>query len=117
MAILEKSRPRRSVLDIGSEERDEFLIRKLQAQGVEAAYLFGSCADGTAGAWSDIDLVIVAESSRPFLERPRDFADLFELGVPLDILVYTPDEFAAMQHNQQQCGFWRTFAMAHRRLV
>lgn len=35
--------------------------------------IFGSVARGEADQWSDLDLVIVADTSRPFLERYRDF--------------------------------------------
>jgi predicted nucleotidyltransferase len=61
------------------------------------AIVFGSVARGEADEWSDLDLVIVAETSRPFLERYRDFEGIYDVWPRLDLLVYTPDEFAAMQ--------------------
>ena len=50
---------------------------------------FGSVARGDPDEWSDLDLIIVAETSRPFLERFKDFAGL-------DLLIYTPAEFEHM---------------------
>jgi len=57
--------------------------------------LFGSWAREEQDAHSDIDLLIVQESDLP---RPQRYAQVRRLfwgmGVPLDILVYTPEEFA-----------------------
>ncbi len=41
----------------------------------------------------------------PFIERPRNFEDLLELGIPVDILVYTPNEIKQMEKDQS--GFWK----------
>jgi uncharacterized protein len=54
---------------------------------------FGSVARGEADAWSDLDLLIVAETARPFLERFKDFAGIYDVWPRLDLLIYTPDEF------------------------
>lgn len=61
------------------------------------AIVFGSVARGDADEWSDLDLVIVTETSRPFLERYRDFEGLYEIWPRLDLLIYTPAEFAQMR--------------------
>jgi len=55
--------------------------------------LFGSLAAGKTGAWSDIDLVIVKETDRKFLDRAREVLQLLRPQVGVDILVYTPTEF------------------------
>jgi predicted nucleotidyltransferase len=57
---------------------------------------FGSVARGEADAWSDLDLIIVADTTRPFFERFKDFAGLYEVWPRLDLLVYTREEFARM---------------------
>jgi predicted nucleotidyltransferase len=60
--------------------------------------LFGSWARGERGPHSDIDLLIVQESTLP---RPQRYAEVRRLfwgmGIPMDILVYTPEEFARYQ--------------------
>jgi predicted nucleotidyltransferase len=61
------------------------------------AVAFGSVARGEADEWSDLDLLIVARTDRPFLERYRDFAGLYDVWPRLDLLVYTPEELARMQ--------------------
>jgi predicted nucleotidyltransferase len=57
---------------------------------------FGSVARGEADAGSDLDLIILADTTRPFFERFKDFAGLYDVWPRLDLLVYTPEEFARM---------------------
>lgn len=57
---------------------------------------FGSVARGDPDEWSDLDLIIVADTSRPFLERFKDFAGLYDVWPRLDLLIYTPAEFERM---------------------
>ncbi len=61
------------------------------------AIIFGSVARGEADEWSDLDLVIVAETTRPFLERYRDFQGIYDVWRRLDLVIYTPEEFARLQ--------------------
>jgi len=114
-ALLVQSRPKTSVLDFDVAEIKRFLAMRLQGRGVEAAYLFGSVADGTAGPWSDLDVLIVKRTDTAFLDRALEFLDLFDLGLPVDILVYTPEELEAQL--QSGSGFWATFAHQARRIV
>lgn len=66
----------------------------LRATGVKHAVAFGSYARGVAGAWSDLDLVVMMETDFPKLERGRLLGDLYDaLPVSLDVLVFTPAEF------------------------
>jgi predicted nucleotidyltransferase len=84
---------------------DDFLgvLRPLlDAQGAQAAWLFGSHARGTAGAGSDIDVIVVAPTDRPFVDRFRDYLPaIVDAGVGVDLLVYTPEEFAQMQAQER----------------
>ncbi|MDT7972523.1 MAG: nucleotidyltransferase domain-containing protein [Armatimonadota bacterium] len=64
---------------------------------------FGSAARGDWGVGSDLDLLlVVAHSDKPFLHRAIDF-DTSSLPVPADLLVYTQDEWAAME-GSGRCG-------------
>ena len=60
------------------------------------ALVFGSVARGEADEWSDLDLVVIAETERTFFERFRDFDALYQVWPRLDLLVYTPAEFERM---------------------
>jgi len=58
--------------------------------------LFGSMAQGIVGEWSDLDIVIIKDTSLPFLQRLKEVALLCRSRVGVDFLVYTPNEFAQM---------------------
>lgn len=83
---------------------------------VEAAYVFGSLAEGRATRDSDIDLLLVVQTGKAFLERWRDFADVLQGEYAIDLLIYTPAEFKRLTENPT-AGFWRSFVTANRRLV
>ncbi len=74
------------------------VIQSLLPYQPERVYLFGSWARGQEDELSDIDLVVIKETTTPFLERSREVAHLLpgEIG-GVDILVYTPDEFRTMK--------------------
>ncbi|HSF02711.1 MAG TPA: nucleotidyltransferase domain-containing protein [Solirubrobacterales bacterium] len=57
---------------------------------------FGSVARGEPDEWSDLDLLIVADTSRPLLERFKDFTGIYDVWPRLDLLIYTPAEFQRM---------------------
>ncbi|MYD85876.1 MAG: nucleotidyltransferase domain-containing protein [Acidobacteria bacterium] len=74
----------------------------LDAQGAEAAWVFGSRARGTASAESDIDVIVVAPSDRPFVERFRDYLPAIVVVIVWVYMVfYTPEEFARMQAEER----------------
>jgi predicted nucleotidyltransferase len=56
--------------------------------------LFGSCASGMINMDSDIDMIIVKPSDKPRYQRGIEIRkSLIGTGVPLDLIVYTPEEF------------------------
>lgn len=58
--------------------------------------LFGSMAEGKPRLWSDIDIVVVRETDKNFIDRAMEIRDKFRTRVGLDLLVYTPEEFRQM---------------------
>jgi predicted nucleotidyltransferase len=70
----------------------------LEEQGAVKAFLFGSWARGAADRYSDIDVIIVAETERPPVERFRDYLPaIVAARRGVDLFVYTPEEFAALR--------------------
>ncbi len=59
----------------------------------DAVLLFGSTASGDIHQWSDLDLIIVKDTNRRFLDRIKDVIKLVKPRVGMDIIVYTPQEF------------------------
>lgn len=70
------------------------------ANGACQAIVFGSFARGTATRHSDLDLLVIENTSTPFLKRiDRYFDPLTErLGLGIDVLVYTPKEMETIKH-------------------
>lgn len=58
--------------------------------------LFGSLLRGHTHAWSDIDLVVVKNTEKRFVERLKEVALLTQPKVGIDFFVYTPEEFQEM---------------------
>lgn len=59
----------------------------------EKVILFGSLADGDMHEWSDIDLLIVKETTERPLDRILEVCRLIKPTIGIDLFVYTPEEF------------------------
>ena len=68
------------------------VVEILKTRGVEKVILFGSLVDGRVGSTSDIDLIIVENTDKRFLDRLGDVYSAVQPRVATDLLVYTPDE-------------------------
>lgn len=77
------------------------LPKALAGRGAQEAYLFGSWATGEADEMSDVDLIVVAPSERPFVDRFRDFPEALNAPTGVDLLVYTPDEFSRQRRENR----------------
>lgn len=85
--------PRLEYPEVTADLLDEIVRRILRAGQPLQIVLFGSRARGDARPDSDLDLLLIEESSLPSYDRPAPYylalADLFPSK---DILVYTPAE-------------------------
>ena len=85
-------------ITVNEELLQTITTRITEAIRPQKIILFGSWARGERDPHSDIDLLIIQESSLP---RPQRYAQVRRLfwgmGLPMDILVYTPEEFARYQ--------------------
>jgi len=61
---------------------------------IKKIILFGSVARGDVHRGSDLDLIIIQETDKKFLSRLEPF--YLDARIAMDILVYTPEEFATM---------------------
>ena len=59
---------------------------------VERAILFGSYAEGRADLFTDLDILLVVDTSLDFLARTAEMYRYLCSPVDLDLLVYTPEE-------------------------
>ena len=62
---------------------------------VTTVYLYGSLLNGQINEGSDIDLLIIGNFTEPFFERI--FMVMKLTNLPIEPIVYTPDEFNKMK--------------------
>ncbi len=71
----------------------------LRRRGIRRAIVFGSLARGEATRRSDLDLILVWETERRFLDRYDELLAEIARAVPerdVDALIYTPEELARL---------------------
>lgn len=90
----QKQRSERQALLARELER---IVQALREMGVQRVVLFGSAAREEIGAWSDLDLIVVLDSDRPFIKRLGMLYERIQPRVGLDLLAYTPQEFEAIR--------------------
>ena len=72
------------------------IMKKLKGDdSIKQVLLFGSLARGDLHEGSDIDLIVVKNTDKKFLDRLDEF--YLDASEPLDILIYTPEEFEDMK--------------------
>lgn len=72
------------------------IMKKLKGDSsIKQVLLFGSLARGDLREGSDIDLIVIKNTDKKFLDRLDEF--YLDASEPLDILVYTPEEFEEMK--------------------
>jgi len=74
------------------------LVAGLKKMGAQRILLFGSMVQDKSDLNSDIDLLVVVQSDLPFVKRLGWLYGELKPRTALDLLAYTPDELAAIQH-------------------
>ena len=72
---------------------DEAVGRIIDAVSPHLIIIFGSVARKTARKGSDIDILVVMDSDKPWDQRYEVDLALMPLPVPKDVIVVTPEEF------------------------
>lgn len=95
MGIDEKRRKYRIALAEALEKTVAALSRRPE---VHRVILFGSYAQGQADLFTDLDLLVVMDSTRDFMTRTAELYREIACPVDLDLLVYTPGELERCCH-------------------
>ena len=93
---------------LGGMTKEEF-IEKLKGalkNRVDECYIFGSFYTDKFSPNSDVDIILIKNTQESFLNRGKEFLDLYEIGSKIDLLVYTPEEFARLL--EEPAGFWKS---------
>lgn len=78
---------------ITQEQLDHIISRIVKTSDPEKIILFGSYAEGKAWEGSDLDLFLVKETKEAPFDRSAEIRRaLRDFLLPMDILVYTPEE-------------------------
>lgn len=89
---------------ISLDKKIEWLIDDLKAYEPEKVILFGSAVEEDFDQYSDLDVAIIKETDKRFLERLVEAAKLIRPQLyPIDIFVYTPVEIKRME---EESFFW-----------
>ncbi len=63
----------------------------------EKIILFGSFAEGNIHEWSDIDLLIIKNTTKRPIDRILEICRLVKPSVGVDFFVYTPEEYKNLE--------------------
>jgi predicted nucleotidyltransferase len=88
-----KRREYRKLLDYSAGQ----IVAKLSDLNVEKISLFGSYARGKSDLFTDLDVLVIMDTDKPFTERTTEMYSLLALPVDADVLCYTPQEFRRMK--------------------
>lgn len=75
------------------------IINQLKPYHPEKIILFGSYASGQQKEDSDIDIVVIKNTNLPFLDRQKQVHMLLRTFTPVDVFVFTPEEFKKGKHH------------------
>jgi predicted nucleotidyltransferase len=87
---------RKALLEENLLRVKEALISKYHPEKI---ILFGSLAKGKVSEATDIDLLIVKDTQKPYNDRLRDVVSICDYDVGIDFLIYNPDELRELSKN------------------
>ena len=112
--MAKKTESRSKLLDA---ELKRFIEVASQDFDAERIIVFGSFAGGLPEGiheWTDLDLVVVAETRLPFHQRIQRLLERVRPKVGADVFVYTPAEW---EHMKSQCPFIKEEVLKKGRVV
>lgn len=83
----------KTVLDQAVQKIADKIVKRYRPEKI---ILFGSYASGRTHVWSDVDIIAVKKTNKRFYDRINEVSALIPHEIPVDILVYTPEEFNKM---------------------
>ena len=77
---------------VDRERLDDVVRRVVEAANPHKIILFGSAARGQMGPDSDLDLLVITETTDRYETAGDIYAKLFGVGIAVDVLVATPEQ-------------------------
>lgn len=73
-------------------EVDKIIDKIVTKYKPEKIIAFGSTTSAKIDENSDIDLLVIKDDKRRFIDRVGEVSEMFTHNLPVDIIVYTPEE-------------------------
>ncbi len=106
----DRSKERKARIDAALER---LCVRLSTIDSVQSALVFGSYARGEIDPQSDVDLIVIQETTLSQGLRAADLYGQLACEIPLDMVVYTPEEFERLRQTR---GFVKHVAGEARRI-
>ena len=81
---------------MNKEELKKTIVSSYKKLNPVKIILFGSWCRDEEDKYSDVDIIVIYETKKRFLDRLKELYLMWDIPVAFDILAYTPEEFEKM---------------------
>ncbi|HBY56757.1 MAG TPA: nucleotidyltransferase domain-containing protein [Candidatus Atribacteria bacterium] len=81
---------------MNKEELKKSIISLYKKLNPVKIILFGSWCKEEEDKYSDVDIIVIYETKKRFLDRLKELYLIWDIPIAFDILAYTPEEFDKM---------------------
>lgn len=81
---------------MNKEELKKAIVSSYKKLNPVKIILFGSWCRDEEDKYSDVDIIVVYETKKRFLDRLEELYLMWDIPIAFDILAYTPEEFYNM---------------------
>ena len=81
---------------MNKEELKKTIVSSYKKLDPVKIILFGSWCRDEEDKYSDVDIIVIYETKKRFLDRLKELYLMWDIPVAFDILAYTPEEFEKM---------------------
>jgi len=81
---------------VNKEELKKAIVSSYKKINPVKIILFGSWCRDEEDKYSDVDIIVIYETKKRFLDRLKELYLMWDIPIAFDILAYTPEEFEKM---------------------
>ena len=81
---------------MNKEELKKAIVSSYKKMNPVKIILFGSWCRDEEDKYSDVDIIVIYETKKRFLDRLKELYLMWDIPIAFDILAYTPEEFEKM---------------------
>ena len=81
---------------MNKEELKKAIVSSYKKINPVKIILFGSWCRDEEDKYSDVDIIVIYETKKRFLDRLKELYLMWDIPIAFDILAYTPGEFEKM---------------------